>query len=129
MVKLAKRHRRFPMVRTFDLNDDLAARLAPHEHQIPEILELGLREVSAAPQAGFKGVAEVLEALASLPTPEEVLALHPAPVLEERVQALLEKNRTEGLSEDEEREWERYEYLEHLVRMAKAKAKLKLRRT
>ncbi len=47
--------------------------------------------------------------------------------LEERVQNLLEKNRAEGLSADEEREWERYEYLEHLVRMAKAKAKLKLR--
>ena len=43
------------------------------------------------------------------------------------VRALLEKNRAEGLSDDEEREWERYEYLEHLVRMAKAKAKLKLR--
>ncbi len=87
---------------------------------------MGLREVNASSQAGFKGLAEVLELLASLPAPEDVLALRPAPVLEERVKNLLEKNRAEGLSDDEEREWERYEYLEHLVRMAKAKAKLKL---
>ncbi len=115
------------MVWTLELTDDLAARLTPHQHQIPRILEMGLREVNASSQAGFKGLAEVLEVLASLPAPEDVLALRPAPVLEERVQTLLEKNRAEGLSDDEEREWERYEYLEHLVRMAKAKAKLKLR--
>lgn len=68
-----------------------------------------------------------IEALPGLPTPEEVLALRPAAVLEDRVRALLEKNRTEGLSPDEEHEWERYEHLEHLIRMAKAKAKRRLR--
>ena len=115
------------MVLTLDLTEDLATRLAPHEHQIAQILEAGLRVVNASPQAGFKGLSEVLEALAGLPTPREVLALHPAPALEQRVRSLLEKNRAEGLSSEEEREWERYEYLEHLVRMAKAKAKLKLR--
>ncbi len=115
------------MVWTLELTDDLAARLTPHQHQIPRILEMGLREVNASSQTGFKGLSEVLEVLASLPAPEEVLALRPAPVLEERVRTLLEKNRAEGLIDDEEREWERYEYLEHLVRMAKAKAKLKLR--
>ena len=40
--------------------------------------------------------------------------------------ALLEKNRTTGLTADEEEEWRRYQYLEHLVRLAKAKAALKL---
>ncbi len=37
------------------------------------------------------------------------------------------KNRKEGLTETEEQEWEQYQYLEHLVRIAKAKALLKLR--
>lgn len=115
------------MVLNLDLSDELATRLALHEHQISQILEMGLREINASSQDGFKGVAEVLEALAALPTPDEVLALRPAPALEERVRQLLEKNRGVGLSPDEECEWERYEYIEHLVRMAKAKAKLKLR--
>jgi len=35
---------------------------------------------------------------------------------------LLEKNREEGLTAEENAEWEQYMYLEHLVRMAKAKA-------
>ena len=39
----------------------------------------------------------------------------------------LEKNREEGLSPAEEQEWQQYEYLEHLVRMAKARALLRQR--
>ncbi|SPF49012.1 conserved hypothetical protein [Candidatus Sulfopaludibacter sp. SbA4] len=39
---------------------------------------------------------------------------------------LLEKSRTGTLSAEEERAWERYEFLEHLVRMAKTTARLKL---
>jgi hypothetical protein len=35
---------------------------------------------------------------------------------------LLAKNRTGDLSAEETREWERYEYLEHLVRLAKGRA-------
>ena len=39
--------------------------------------------------------------------------------LQSRVEELLEKNRGCGLSDDEQREWDSYEYVEHLVRMAK----------
>lgn len=58
-------------------------------------------------------------------SPEEILALRPSPELAQRVSTLLEKNRTVGLSPDEELEWQRLEYLEHLVRIAKGKAALK----
>jgi len=40
---------------------------------------------------------------------------------------LLEKNQAAGLSADEQREWQQYQYVEHLVRLAKARAALKLR--
>ncbi len=113
---------------SLDLSEDLAARLRPHRDELPRILELGLREMRAAEQPGFKGMAEVLETLAALPTPQEVLALRPSPALAERLRALLDKNRTEGLSPDEEREWEGYQYMEHLVRIAKAKALAALKR-
>ena len=114
------------MVLTLDVSDELAAQLRGHEDELPRILEIGLRELSAGRLRGFPGVAEVLETLASLPTPEEVLALRPSASLQERSDSLLEKNRTEGLSMEEEREWEKYRYLEHLVRLAKAKAKGRL---
>ena len=61
----------------------------------------------------------MLEILARLPSPEEVLALRPTTILQKRAEELLEKNRCCGLSHDEQREWDRYEYIEHLVRMAK----------
>jgi hypothetical protein len=111
---------------TLEVNDDLARRLRPLEDRLPRILELGLREMNASAQAGFSGASEVLEFLASLPSPEETLALRPARALEERVRTLLEKNRTSGLSFEEEQEWELYQYLEHLVRLAKARAAMKL---
>jgi hypothetical protein len=46
--------------------------------------------------------------------------------VEKRISELLEKNRTAGLLEDEEREWQSYEYAGHLIRMAKANASAKL---
>ena len=111
---------------TLDIPEDLAQRLHPMADRLLHILELGLRELNAANQPGFTGAAEVLEFLAGLPTPEEILELHPSDALKERVSALLDKNRTEGLTAEEEQEWERYEYIEHLVRIAKAKAYMKL---
>lgn len=107
--------------------DELAVRLHPLADQLPRILELGLREMNAATRPGFVGAAQVMEFLAGLPTPDETLALHPSDALQTRVNELLDKNRAESLTPDEEREWEQYEYLEHLVRMAKAKALLKLK--
>ena len=111
---------------TFNLPDDLVERLRTVADRLPRILELGLRELDASSQSGFSSTSDVLEFLASLPSPEEILAFRPAPLLRERVSELLEKNRTTGLSAAEEDEWRRYEYLEHLVRIAKAKAALKL---
>jgi len=69
---------------------------------LPEILELGLRELNAAGQSGFQGAAELLEFLAGLPTPEETLALRPSEALQARIAALLEKNQTDGLTANEE---------------------------
>lgn len=114
---------------TLNVPDELATRLRPVEDQLPRILELGLRELRAATQPEFRGVAAIIEVLAGLPTPEEILALRPSEELQQRISALLEKNRTEGLTEAEEREWAQYEYLEHIVRMAKAKALLKKKAT
>ncbi|MCI0618884.1 hypothetical protein L0244_38410 [bacterium] len=111
---------------TLNLSEELATRLRPLEDQLPRILEWGLREWNAAAQPGFEGAAEVLATLAGLPTPEEILALCPSAALQARIDALLDKNRNEGLSPIEEQEWQRYQYLEHLVRMAKAKAYSKL---
>lgn len=109
-----------------EVPDDLAVRLSSLQDQIPQILELGLREWNADAQSGFAGLAQVLEFLANLPSPEEILALKPSPLLNQQIEGLLEKNRTIGLTAEEEHLWQQYEYVEHLVRVAKAKALVKL---
>jgi hypothetical protein len=106
---------------TLSIPDELANRLRPVEDRLPEILELGLREWLAGP-TGYAGVSELIETLARLPSPDEVLALRPSPALQERIEELLTRTREGGLSDKERGEWERYEYLERLVRLAKARA-------
>jgi hypothetical protein len=106
---------------TLTIPDDLANRLRAVEDRLPEIIELGLREWLSSPP-GYAGLRDVLETLAGLPSPDEVLALRPATTLQDRIQEVLAKNRAGGLSAEERREWERYEYIEHLVRLAKARA-------
>lgn len=113
---------------TLDLPEELVSRLSLLEDKPPQILDLGLRELNASSQTGFAGIAEVLEFLATLPTPEEIIALRPSEALQTQISSVLEKNRTQGLTPAEAQIWEQYQYLEHLIRMAKAKAYLKLKR-
>jgi hypothetical protein len=70
---------------TLSLPDDLASQIRAHQQQLPRILELGLRELNAGGKSGFDGAADVLELLAALPTPEEILNLRPSPRLSARV--------------------------------------------
>lgn len=111
---------------TVDIPDELALRLNPLKDELPQILILGLREVQANPGTGFSGLTQVLEFMASLPSPQEILALRLSESLQAEIDTLLEKNRTEGLTAIEERLWQQYEFIEHLVRIAKAQALLKL---
>jgi hypothetical protein len=111
---------------TLQLPEELVERLRHHQERLQEILELGLRELNAEGQGRFEGASEVLEFLAGLPAPEEILKLRPSERFLNRVEYLLERNRIGQLDAQETQEWENYEYLEHLVRMAKAKACLKL---
>jgi hypothetical protein len=112
---------------TVTIDDELANRLKPYEDQLSKVLDLGIRELQARGEPGYAGLSSLLEKLAALPAPEEVLALRPSPPLQERLNALLEKNRAEGLTPDDQREWDNYEYVEHLVRLAKISAMRKLK--
>jgi hypothetical protein len=114
---------------TLNVSEDLAQRLLSLQDQLPQILDLGIRELSTTAQAGFTGTADVLEFLANLPSPEHILALRPSEALQAKITAVLDKNRTQGLTSEEELFWEQYRYLEHLVRMAKTRALIKLRAT
>ena len=111
---------------TLTVRDDLLSQLRAQQQQLPRILELGLRELNAGSQSGFDGAADVLELLAALPAPEEILNLRPSPRMAARISELIEKGGAGAMTPADEQDWERYEYLEHLVRMAKTAAQTRL---
>ena len=64
---------------TLSLPDELASQIRAQKDQLSRILELGLGELNAGGQSGFDGAADVLELLAALPPPEDILSLRPSP--------------------------------------------------
>ena len=112
---------------TVELPDSIAAQITSFQDKLPEILALCLLQVRANPSSGFSGLSEVLEFLATLPSPQETLALELSDAAQTQVEFLLEKNRASRLDPLEQKLWQQYEFVEHLVRIAKAQALLKLR--
>ena len=75
-----------------ELPDEVAQDLPQTEHELADILALGLREWKRRGTGEFGGLVAVLEKLAEQPPPEQIIALRPAPELQARVNDLLEKN-------------------------------------
>jgi O-succinylbenzoate synthase len=69
---------------------------------------------------------EVIDFLAGGTTPGNLIAFRPSEASRERVTELLRRQKNEGLSSDESSELEHYLQLEHLMRLAKARAQLRL---
>jgi hypothetical protein len=111
---------------TLDIPEDLVARLGPSQLHLAQALEIGLNKLEDRPQEGFTGFSDILEFLADLPTPEAILALRPSENLQNQIDRLSEKYQAQDLTAQEQELWQQYEYLEHIVRMAKGKAYAKL---
>ena len=109
-----------------DIAEELITELGSSQQHLSQALELGLQELKARPQEGFSGFAEVLEFLANLPTPEEILLLRPSQTLQAQIDRLSAAYQNQTLTPQEQQLWQQYEYLEHIIRMVKAKAYLKL---
>ena len=112
---------------SFQIPEDLAERLRPREREVAQILSLGLRELDAEDASGFAGLADVMDFLADLPSPEQILALRPSRVLQERIDQLLAGAGESAFTDQEREEWQGYQYVEHLVRKAKIRATQQLR--
>jgi hypothetical protein len=105
-----------------EVPDSIGERLQQLGDHLPEILVRALQEVPTADATLFQDDRLIIELLASQPSPEEILALRPTPTLQARLSELLERNKAGTLSRQDESELDRYLFLEHLVRLAKAHA-------
>jgi hypothetical protein len=107
---------------TIRVPDELGRQLERVRDRLPEVLERGLREVLAEAAVSFGDAETIIAVLASRPTPEQVLALRPSAEMQSRVSDLLQQGKEGALSRTEEAELDKYLLLEHLVRLAKARA-------
>ena len=71
---------------------------------------------------------EIIDFIAAGTTPEAVANYRPSAEAQQRVAALVEREKDSGLSPDERAELDHFMELEHILRMAKARAKLNLAR-
>ncbi len=70
---------------------------------------------------------EVIEFIATGTNPNSVVAFRPSDVVKERVTELIYREKTSVLSDEEKAELDRYMQLEHLMRLAKARARRYIR--
>ena len=73
-----------------------------------------------------QAVMEIARFIASQPTPEQILAFHASQEVADRAYALLAAERAGTLTEEERRELDSYEAIEHIIIHAKAEASRKL---
>jgi hypothetical protein len=66
---------------------------------------------------------EVIDFIAAGTTPRAVADFQPSAPAKARVAELMAKRKTDGLTEDESAELDNFLQLEHLMRMAKARAR------
>jgi hypothetical protein len=105
-----------------DVPDSVGEKLQQLGDRLPEVVAQVLQELPTADVIPYPGDQSIIERLASQPSPEEILSLRPAPALQARMSELLALSKANTLTVNEETELNRYLFLEHLVRLAKAHA-------
>lgn len=116
---------------TIQIPDELAYQLEPLRDQIPHLLtqllsnlekDLSVIRKKETQSSSTQVYDEVLDFLLSSPTPQDIISFKVTPQAQKRLQTLLEKNREETLTENENTELDVYEQLEHLMILLKARA-------
>lgn len=86
---------------TLDLPDNVAKQLRSQQDRLPEIIALGLQELSPLPTQAYQ---YILMFLAKNPTSDDILNFRPLPEMQQRVQRLLRQEKNSELSSTEQAE-------------------------
>jgi hypothetical protein len=65
---------------------------------------------------------EIIEFIAAGTTPQSLINFQPSEMAKERVVDLILREKTEGITDEEKAELDQYLMIEHLLRLAKARA-------
>ncbi|MFM5983333.1 MAG: hypothetical protein ACKO9I_22840 [Sphaerospermopsis kisseleviana] len=113
---------------TIQVPDELANRLQPILHRLPELLSQLIESHTLEPLTLANSsdlpttCAEVLDFLIQQPTPEQIAKFKVSNQAQNRLETLLEKSRMGTISELENSELEVYEQLDQLMILSKARA-------
>src|SRR3990172_6364961 len=119
---------------TLELPDELAARLVALRDRLPQLLSIAL-ELSPSSDVpltlpaltpAHPAFEEMLDFLVSGPSPEKIVAFKVSPAAQARLEELLEKNRQEGLTDEEAAELDVYLQVNHILILLKARTRLAL---
>jgi len=115
---------------TLEVPDELAAQIAALRGRLPDLLAQVLKSESSGTKPQVNGTQqssplyrEIVDFLASDPSPEQVVAFRISAAAQERLEDLLEKNREEGLTLVETAELDAYLQARDLMILLKADAR------
>jgi hypothetical protein len=102
---------------TLDISDEIAAQLDANRERLPELLALSLHQ-PAVPAQIYRFIVDFL---AGNPSAQDLAAFGPTPEMQSRLQTLIERERTGGLTSVEQAELDEYERIEHLMVLIKVR--------
>ena len=115
---------------TLEVPDELAARLMPLRERLPELLSMTLELFPAelplampTSETIHPAFEEMIDFLAGGPTPEQIAGFKVSPATQARLEELLDKNREDGLTDDEAAELDVYEQINFVLLLLKARAR------
>ncbi len=115
---------------TLQVSDQVAAQLNQLRDRLPELLAQALESWSTQKQIKVTSAAmahpvfvEMIDFLATSPTPEQILAHKASPAVQERLEELLDQKREEGLNHVEKEELNAYLLVNHVMILLKARAR------
>ncbi len=120
---------------TLHISNDTAARLAPIQQQLPQLLQQIAQSVpvdrpaavASPPKTAYPVYNEFLDFLLTAPSPQEIMAFKVSAAAQSRLRELLEKNRDNRLTDAEQGELDAYEQGEYVMTLLKAKAHRQLK--
>lgn len=117
---------------TLEVPDSLASQLTPLRDRLPDILQqtVGAWALNTTPNKlskSFPVYEEMMDFLASGPTPEQIIAHKVSRKLQRRLEALLDKQREEGLTEEETAELNAFDQVNDVMSSLKLRARRALR--
>ncbi len=101
---------------TIEIPERLAPRLEPVQPYVIEFMEAGLHEMNLEGNPLYQ---ELLAFFRSNPTPQQIAAVKASAPINERIEWLLWKNRTDQLTAQEEEEFLVYQTLNRFIVLVK----------